>query len=121
MRRTAGITLAAFLLSLWAMAPFGLHAQSALAGPNFHSDFCSATADGNAALPLPPQPDNSPKTHTHCNDCAGCAGGSIARPAMVAPWLAVAVATGIVIVAAPPPTNSVDDVVSRPRGPPLRA
>jgi hypothetical protein len=122
MRRTAGVTLAAFLLSLLAMAPLGLHAHSATAGSNYHSDFCTSEAPGgDVALPLAPHPDNTPNANSHCNDCAGCAGGTVAQPALVAPWLAVAVATRVIVVATPPPTPSVDDVVSRPRGPPLRA
>ena len=119
MRRSAEVTLVAFLFSLLALTPLGLRAHPLLSGPDFHADFCHATPAGGPVQALPVKPDPHPKASTHCKDCAGCAGGSAVPPAPVVPSLAVAVTAVIGVVIPAPTIAHIDGVVSRPRGPPL--
>ena len=117
MRRSAGVTLVAFLLSLLALTPLGLPAHPLLSGLDFQADFCHAALADGSALPTPPDP--YPNAHAHCKHCAGCAGGSAAPPAPVLPCLAIAVPRFIGVVIPAPIIVLIDGVVSRPRGPPL--
>ena len=119
MRRSAEVTLAAFLFSLLALTPVSLRAHPVLSGPDFLADFCHATPAGGPVQALPAKPDPNSNAGTHCKDCAGCAGGSAVPPTPVAPCLAVAVTAVIGVVIPAPTAMIVDGVVSRPRGPPL--
>ena len=119
MRRSAEVTLVAFLFSLLTLQPLGLRAHTTLSGPDFQADFCHATPAGGPVQALPVKPDPSPHAGTHCKDCAGCAGGSAVPAAPIAPCLAVAVTAVIGVVIPAPTIELIDGVVSRPRGPPL--
>jgi hypothetical protein len=121
MRRTAGVTLGAMLLSLLVMVPSGSHARPGPSGPSFQADFCTTMPGGDPVQVLPTQPSSNPNAIEHCNDCAGCAGVSVAAPAPVAPWLAIVVDTIVGTLLPAPAITSVDGIVSRPRGPPLPA
>ncbi len=119
MRRSAEVTLVAFLFSLLALTPLGLRAHPVLSGPDFRADFCHATPGGGSAEALPAKPAPYPSASGHCKDCAGCAGGSAVPAAPVAPCLAVAVTSFIGVITPAPTIVAIDGVVSRPRGPPF--
>ena len=122
MRHAARIALAAFLFSALTFAPLGLRAHVAGSSANFHPDFCtSVPADHAEPASLPATPEHEPSAGTHCSDCAGCAGGVVAQPASVTPWLAIAPAADRIVVKQPPATVPHDELVARPRGPPLPA
>jgi hypothetical protein len=122
LRRSTWAALAAFVFSTLAMAPLGLQAHAMGAGAEFHSDFCTSHADASPATPSPAvAPGEKPPTTKHCNDCAGCAGVAVALPPATTPWLAVAEATALVVMARPSVARHDDLLVARPRGPPAPA
>ncbi len=121
LRRSTWAVLTAFAVSTLAMAPLGLHAHATRTSAEFHSDFCTAVAPENAAGTLAVAPDKKSTDTERCNDCPGCAGGAVALASPVAPWLAVAKPTDLVLIAQPPAARHDDRLVARPRGPPLLA
>ena len=110
------------LFTVLALTPFGLHARPAGPLANFHPDFCqSAPADNAAAAATRTNSDEKSTPVTACNECAGCAGGAMALPASVTPWLAAARAPSLIVVIRTPVAMPLDDLAARPRGPPLPA
>lgn len=121
LRRSTWAVLAAFVVSTLAMAPLGLHAHSIGARVDVHPDFCTAVAADNPATALAVAPDKKSTDTERCNDCPGCAGGSVALAPPISPWLAVAEPTDLVVIAQPPAARHDDRLVARPRGPPIPA
>ncbi|MET0918860.1 MAG: hypothetical protein ABWY07_10630, partial [Burkholderiales bacterium] len=72
MRRSAEVTLVAFLLSMLALTPLALRAHPVLSSPNFHSDFCTATPPSGPAQALPAERDPDSNASAQCDHCAGC-------------------------------------------------
>jgi len=110
--------IAAFVLSTLGMAPFGLHAHTGVR--SFHTDFCRSIAlqgHANSSLPLPAQQGSH--AADHCNDCAGCAGSVAAPSPPIAPWLAIARASDVVVIALPNAARHDKFLSAAPRGPPL--
>jgi len=117
-RRSAWGVVVAFVFSLLATAPLGLHAHAIGVG-ELHPDFCTASADEHRANGPPANaPEKKSPAAKGCNDCAGCAGGAAALPPAVTPWLAVATSTNVVVVAQSCVARH-EYLVARPRGPPL--
>jgi hypothetical protein len=107
------------VLSVLAWTPIALHAHATGNDSQFTPDFCTAIAtDNSTSAPLPARPDHETKQTFHCGDCAGCAGGSLSPPAVVTPALVVTPVASVV-TAQRLPVVSHDDLVARPRGPPL--
>ncbi len=122
LRRSTWAVLAAFMFSALAMAPLGMQAHAMGAGAGFHPDFCTLHADDDPATPSPAVvPGKKPPAAKHCSDCAGCAGGAVALPPSIPPWLAVAEPSDVVVIARPSVARHDDLLVARPRGPPAPA
>lgn len=120
LRRSTWALLAAFVFSSLAMAPLGLHAHT-IGASAFHPDFCTSSTGDGSTPSLAATPDKKSPTTKRCNDCAGCAGGAVALASPIAPWLAVAGAADLVVIAQPPAPRQDDLLVARPRGPPVPA
>ena len=117
-RRSAWGVVVAFVFSLLATAPLGLHAHAIGVG-ELHPDFCTASPDEHRAN-APPAivPEKKSPAAKRCNDCAGCVGGATALPPAITPWVAVAASTHLVVVAQPYVARH-EYLVARPRGPPV--